>query len=221
MKSLSKKQPRPSVRCPFRQVLPERFFIEEIRPVPRLIGYARVSTEEQDMSMQVTKLVDAGVDAEFDLFCDKLSATNMRRPYFALMKKHLQSGDTLLVYSVSRLFRDAEKLLSFFGEMKAKGIEIRSITENLDLKTSHGRMIATILAAVDQNERERIRERTKDGMAERKRQGQMMGRPRKVDDAMIAKMKAMRKHATAEQVASRFKVSIASVNKYAPKSAAA
>lgn len=78
-------------------------------------------------------------------------------------------------------------------------------------------MIATIQAAVDQHEREKIRDRTVHGMAESVRQGQMMGRPRKVDEAKAAKMKAMRKYATPAQIATRFNVSIATVNKYAPK----
>lgn len=193
----------------------------EIPAVPRLVGYARVSTEEQSLDMQVTRLLDAGVDPEFDMFQDKLSATNARRPYFSLMLKHLQRGDTLLVYSVSRLFRDAQKLLTFFADMKARGVEIRSLTENLDLKTSQGRMIATIQAAVDQHEREKIRDRTIHGMAEKVRQGQHMGRPPKVDAAMIAKMKALRKYMKPQQIAARFNVSPATVNKYAPKSAAA
>lgn len=219
-RSLSKKQQIPRGQSRSKQAALQRHILE-IPAVPRLVGYARVSTEEQSLDMQVTRLIEAGVDPENDLFQDKLSATNARRPYFALMLKHLQRGDTLLVYSVSRLFRDAAKLLAFFADMKARGVEIRSCTENLDLKTSHGRMIATMLAAVDQYEREKIRDRTVDGMAERMRQGQMMGRPRKVNDAMIAKMKAMRKHATPKQIAARFKISEASVNKYAPKSAAA
>lgn len=191
--------------------------LEEIPMVPRLVGYARVSTAEQRLDVQLAKLIEAGVDKDVDLFHDKLSATNARRPYFNLMRKHLQRGDTLLVYSVSRLFRDAEKLLSFFSGMKARGIEIKSLTENLDLKTSQGRMIATMQAAVDQYEREKIRDRTVDGMAELKRQGQYIGRPRLVDEAKAAKMKAMRKHATPAQIASRFGVSVATVNKYAPK----
>lgn len=195
--------------------------LEEIPMVPRLVGYARVSTAEQRLDVQLAKLIETGVDKDVDLFHDKLSATNARRPYFNLMRKHLQRGDTLLVYSVSRLFRDAEKLLGFFGEMKAKGVEIKSLTESLDLRSSHGRMIATILAAVDQNERERIRERTVHGMAELKRQGMSLGRPRKIDDAKAARMRKERKYMNPKQLAAKYNCSVAIVNKIAPKSASA
>lgn len=214
----SNKQQVPQRQKPFGQVL---FSHHGIPAVPRLVGYARVSTIEQSMDMQVTKLIEAGVDKDADLFADKLSATNARRPCFAAMLKHIQRHDTLLVYSVSRLFRDAEKLLTFFKEMKARGIEIKSLTEPLDLKTSQGRMIATIQAAVDQHEREKIRDRTVDGMAERMRQGQMMGRPQKLTAAQIDRMKLDRKFMNPKQLAAKYAVSIATVNKYAPLGATA
>lgn len=204
-----------------RQPAKKQDILEEIPMVPRLVGYARVSTAEQRLDVQLAKLIEAGVDKDVDLFHDKLSATNARRPYFNLMRKHLQRGDTLLVYSVSRLFRDAEKLLGFFGEMKAKGVEIKSLTESLDLRSSHGRMIATILAAVDQNERERIRERTIHGMEELKRQGMSLGRPRKIDDVKAARMRKERKYMNPKQLAAKYNCSVATVNKVAPKSASA
>lgn len=210
----SKKQSQPRVKHQ-RRLLPSVRHILEIPAVPRFVGYARVSTPEQRLDMQLERLIAAGVDRENDLFWDKTSATNARRPYFALMKKHIQRGDTLLVYAVSRLFRDSEKLMAFFAEMKAKGVEIKSLTEALDLKTSHGRMIARMQAAVDQYEREKVRDRTVDGMATSKAKGQFMGRPRKVDDAKATKMKAMRKAGIpAAKIAKRFGVSPAAVYQY-------
>lgn len=217
----SKKLHQPRAKSNSTRAVLKQDLLEEIPMVPRLVGYARVSTAEQRLDVQLAKLIEAGVDKDVDLFHDKLSATNARRPYFNLMRKHLQRGDTLLVYSVSRLFRDAEKLLGFFGEMKAKGVEIKSLTESLDLRSSHGRMIATILAAVDQNERERIRERTVHGMAELKRQGMSLGRPRKIDDAKAIRMRKERKYMNPKQLAAKYNCSVATVNKIAPKSASA
>lgn len=217
----SKKLHRPRAESNSTRAVLKADLLEEIPMVPRLVGYARVSTAEQRLDVQLAKLIEAGVDKDVDLFHDKLSATNARRPYFNLMRKHLQRGDTLLVYSVSRLFRDAEKLLGFFGEMKTKGVEIKSLTESLDLRSSHGRMIATILAAVDQNERERIRERTVHGMAELKRQGMSLGRPRKIDDVKAARMRKERKYMNPKQLAAKYNCSVATVNKIAPKGASA
>lgn len=186
------------------------------QPIPeskaRTYGYARVSTEEQSLDMQITKLQEAGVLKEH-LFYDKLSAKNLRRPWFNLLKKQMQGGDTLKVYSVSRLFRDTEKLLAFFTAMKAKGIKIKSLTETLDLDSAQGRLVATILAAVDQMEREQISTRTKHGMAERKRQGQAMGRAPKVTATIAKRMKYMRfkRRIRVPAIAARFRVSPAAV----------
>lgn len=216
----SKKLCEPRGRKIRRQVLLTRDMLE-IPMVPRLVGYARVSTPEQRLDMQLERLIAAGVDREHDLFWDKTSATNARRPYFNLMKKHLQRGDTLLVYAVSRLFRDTQKLLAFFAEMKAKGVEIKSITETLDLKSSQGRMIATMQAAVDQYEREKISDRTTHGMQTSAAQGQYMGRPRKIDDVKAARMRKERKYMNPKQLAAKYSCSVATVNKIAPKGASA
>lgn len=176
------------------------------------MGYARVSTEEQSLDLQRTAIIAAGVNPDRDLFCDKNSATYLQRPWFKLMLKQIQAGDTLIVYSVSRLFRDTEKLLAFFKMMKAKGVKIKSLTETLDLETSQGRMVATMQAAVDQYEREKIGDRTRDGMAERVRQGVQMGRKPKVSPAKAVTMKDMRKRGVKVPViAKKFGVSTAAV----------
>lgn len=187
------------------------------QPIPestaRTYGYARVSTEEQSLDMQITKLQEAGVLKH--LFYDKLSAKNLHRPWFNLLKKQMQGGDTLKVYSVSRLFRDTEKLLEFFTAMKKKGIKIKSLTETLDLESAQGRLVATILAAVDQMEREQISTRTKHGMAERMRQGQAMGRKPKVTPAKIKRMKALRARGVpVTEIARRERVSTSAVYMY-------
>lgn len=166
----------------------KRSFLE-VPPVPRIFGYARVSTLEQSLGMQTSMLKASGCDRIFE---DKISAAG-RRPEYNLMRKHCQPGDTIKVYSLSRLFRDTKKLLILFDELKAERVELISLTERLDLKTSHGRMVATMLAAVDEMERGRVRERTTDGMAALKGQGVVFGRPRVVDDKQIKLMKAWRR----------------------------
>jgi DNA invertase Pin-like site-specific DNA recombinase len=155
-----------------------------------ILGYARVSTVEQRLDMQITALNEAGCTR---IFTDKLSGKTAQRLEFKRMLKHLQPGDTLLVFSLSRLFRNTKQLLELFDRFKAERITLRSLTErSIDINTSHGRMIATVLAAVDENEVGRVRDRTVAGMAERGRRGVKFGAPPKVSPPMAAKMKHMR-----------------------------
>jgi DNA invertase Pin-like site-specific DNA recombinase len=161
----------------------------KVPPVPYIFGYARVSTVQQRLDLQMTVLKEAGCKR---IFTDKLSGKTAQRHQFKLMLKHLQRGDTILVYSLSRLFRNTKQLLELFDKFKADGITLRSLTEPLDLKTSYGRMAATMLAAVDEAEVGRTRERTIAGMDESERQGVKFGAPPKVTPAIAAKMKTMR-----------------------------
>lgn len=179
-------------------------------PYARLMGYARVSTEEQVLDVQIDKLKEAGVQDE-DLFADKLSAVSAHRPWYALMRKQIQPGDFLIVYSVSRLARDAKMLLTILDELAADNITVISLTERLDLKSATGRMQITILAAVDEAERGRVRERTKDAMQLRKKQGMYLGRPVLITTEKAKAMRKMRKHASVAQVAAKFKVSKSAV----------
>ena len=160
---------------------------------PRLIGYARVSTEDQNLDMQISMLADAGVDIKEDLFADKLSATNAKRPAYHLMRKQIQRGDTLIVYSTSRLARDLEMLRRIVRELDEEGISLRSLTEpHLNTKTATGKLMFNIQGAFDQFERDKIAERTRDGMAECRRKGMYLGAPLKVTPAVKKKIKTMR-----------------------------
>lgn len=164
----------------------------EKHPTARLFGYARVSTEDQILDVQLEKLREAGVQKN-NLFFDKMSAVNAHRDGYRLMRKQIQRGDFLIVYSVSRLARDAKMLLTILDDLEAEGVTVVSLTERLDLKSATGRMQITILAAVDEAERGRVRERTKDAMQLRKRQGMYLGRPVKVTDAVRASVRKMKK----------------------------
>lgn len=161
-------------------------------PHARLMGYARVSTEEQLLDVQIDKMKEAGVQDE-DLFADKLSAVSAHRPWYALMRKQIQPGDFLIVYSVSRLARDAKLLLTILDELAADNITVISLTERLDLKSATGRMQITMVAAIDEMERGRVRERTKDAMQLRKRQGMYLGRPILVTPEIKKQARAMRR----------------------------
>lgn len=165
-------------------------------PHARVMGYARVSTEEQVLDVQIDKLIAAGVKEE-DLFSDKMSGGNAHRDGFRLMRKQIQSGDFLLVCSVSRIWRDAKMLLTVIDELGAQSIKVRSLSEHLDPYTASGRFQITVMAASDELERGHARERTRDAMQLKIREGMFMGAPRKVTDEVAAKIRKMRKEKVA------------------------
>jgi DNA invertase Pin-like site-specific DNA recombinase len=174
-------------------------------PHARSFGYARVSTEEQNLDVQVTALRDAGVQ-EPDLYVEKISAVNAKRPIFNLMMKMVERGDVLLLHSLSRVGRELPQILGILGELSNEGVSWRSITEpHLDNSTSSGRLMLNITGAMAQFERDQIVDRTRRGMAERKRQGMWLGRKPKVSDADARKMLTMRGEGmTGDEIASRF-----------------
>lgn len=184
---------------------------------PYAMGYARVSTNEQDLGMQIAALKAAGVPPDrYRLFQEKVSSTDLRRPQWHLLVKMLCPGDTLYVYAFNRISRDLAKLLAFIDWAKERGIRIRSTSEpHIDPHTTNGRLLVSVTGAVDENERRRIRDRTVDGMAERKRQGQAMGRPVLVTPKVAAQMRKLRYRKTnpvpVPRIAKQFKVSASAV----------
>lgn len=173
---------------------------------PQIIGYARVSTEEQILDVQMTALKGAGCDI---IFSEKVSAADLRRPQFALMQKHIEPGDTIVVHAFSRISRNLKDLLVFLDDMKAFGVTIRSTSEpQIDPYTTHGRMHLQMVGLMDEHERNRVKDRTKAAMAEKARQGMSLGRPRVVALKDIPKMRAMRKRGVSvEDIAAKFKCS--------------
>lgn len=216
---VSKKHPEQSVPKSRADLLLTPEHLEKF-PCARVMGYARVSTDEQSIDMQVTRLLEAGVKPADpkagymgDLFQDTISAQSAKRPSFHLLEKQIQPGDFLLVYSLSRLFRDATDQLNFFKWCKDKNIKIISLTEGVDLDTVAGKTMATMIAAFAEAERETLRERTRHGMQERIRQGVLMGRPVLVTDTVAAEMKAMRhkRRIPVSEIARKFQVSKSAV----------
>lgn len=176
----------------------------------RVIGYARVSTDKQDISLQRTALANAGIHI---LFEDVESGGDLRRPYYHCMRKMLEPGDTLIVYSFSRLARNLKDLLTIIDELKAERIPIRSTSEpSLDPYTRIGRMQVQMTGMMDEHERAVLSERTRDGMAERKRQGQRMGRPILMTDAKIKEAKRLRRqNMPVKTISKRLGVSVSAI----------
>ena len=126
----------------------------------RLIGYARVSTSEQELDLQVDSLLAHGVEKQL-LFCDKISGAREDRPGLAACNESLQSGDTLVVWRLDRLGRSMRHLVNMIEDLKERGIGFRSISDGMiDTTSASGELVLNIFSALAQFERRLIQERT-------------------------------------------------------------
>lgn len=174
------------------------------------LGYARVSTEEQDLSVQLTALEKAGCDR---IYKEKISAVDARRDQLRLLRKQAEAGDTIIIHAYSRLSRNLGQLLEIVDDFKKRGIAIKSLTEpHIDPFTTSGRLVLSVTGAVDEHERGQVKDRTKRAMAQKKAEGMYIGRPVKVTPEVRKKIKAMRKEGkSAKFIAERLKISTSAV----------
>lgn len=142
-----------------------------------LIGYARVSTNQQDLSIQVEALKAQGVkDSPDFLFTDKASGKDDNREGLQLMLTKVREGDHILVKKLDRLGRNTADMIAIIEDLSARGITIQFLDDGISTEGSMGKMVVTILAAVAQAERERIMERTNEGRKAAIARGVKMGR---------------------------------------------
>jgi DNA invertase Pin-like site-specific DNA recombinase len=184
--------------------------IDEPASTVRLIGYARVSTQEQNLDMQVSMLKKAGVK-EDHLFIEKVSAASKRRPQFNLMKKMLQRGDTLVVYSLSRVARDLGELIKFNRELLDEGVALLSLTEMIDTRTAAGKLAFNLQGAFAQFERDLTVERTRHGIAVQKEAGVRWGRKLTMTPQKVAAIKRDLKRMSVKEAAAKHEVSAPSI----------
>ena len=142
-----------------------------------LIGYARVSTEDQELKLQLAALEKAGCER---IYADKRSGKNLDRAEWRKCYRDLRSGDTLIVWKLDRLGRSVLDLVNLAEYFRDEGIELVSTSENIDTKTPMGRFMFTILAGLAQMERDMISERTIAGMEVKREEGWVPGRPPRV-----------------------------------------
>jgi DNA invertase Pin-like site-specific DNA recombinase len=126
-----------------------------------LIGYARVSTQDQNLELQRKALLDAGCKKIFD---DKLSGSRSDRPGLAQALAILRDGDTLVVWKLDRLGRSVKHMVDLVGELREKGIQLRSLTDSINTATPSGRFFFHVMASLAEMERELTVERTKAGL---------------------------------------------------------
>jgi DNA invertase Pin-like site-specific DNA recombinase len=153
-----------------------------------LIGYARVSTEDQNLNLQLDALKGAGC---YQVCTDQISGTAKHRPGLEDAFKYLRPGDTLVVWKLDRLGRTMKGLVDLVEDLKAKNIQFKSLTDGIDTSTASGRFFFHVMAAMAQMERELIKERTKAGLAAAKLRGRTGGRKKVMDASKLEAAKVL------------------------------
>jgi DNA invertase Pin-like site-specific DNA recombinase len=157
-----------------------------------LIGYARVSTHDQTLSLQKDALEKAGCDR---IFTDTVSGTKAERQGLTEALSHLRVGDTLVVWRLDRLGRSLRHLIDTITELHERGVGFKSLQENIDTTTSGGKLVFHIFGALAEFEREIIRERTRAGLVAARSRGRSGGRPK----ALTAKEVQMLRNMAADK----------------------
>lgn len=177
------------------------------------IGYARVSTQDQNLDRQLDNLRAAGCE---QIYNEKMTGTRSDRPELRNMLRALRPGDVLVIDSFSRLSRSTKDLLALVDQLTAKGVHLVSLKENLDTTTATGKLMLTMLSALSQFERDLIAERTVDGLKAARARGRVGGRPRvgSPRDRQQAYAMYQANVMSVSDIAARFGVSLSTLNRW-------
>lgn len=180
-----------------------------------LVGYARVSTQEQDAELQRVALREAGCERIFE---ETASGAQRDRPQLAAALEYMRKGDTLVVWKLDRLARSLKQLIETVERLDEAGVGFKSITESIDTTTPGGRLIFHIFGALAEFERSMIRERTMAGLSAARSNGRVGGRPRALSERDLAMATTLmaNKQITVAQIASQLGVSAATLYRYLP-----
>lgn len=140
-----------------------------------VFGYARVSTEQQNLDRQLDMLQKYGVDF---IYNEKMTGTKRNRPELEKLLERLTKGDTVVVESLSRLGRSTKDLIWLMETFNSKGVNLVSLKESIDTTTSTGKLLFTLMSAIAQFERDVIADRTREGLNSARARGRKGGRPR-------------------------------------------
>lgn len=154
-----------------------------------LVGYARVSTEDQQLDSQMEALTAAGADR---IWAEKVSGTKTNRDELVKLLDQLRPEDVVVVTKYDRLSRSLQDLLSIVEVIREKGAGFRSLAEDIDTTTPAGRLVFHVFASIAQFERERISERTREGLAVARKRGRVGGRPPALTDGQRDEVRKMR-----------------------------
>lgn len=150
-------------------------------------GYARVSTDSQNLDRQLDALKKYGIDK---LYCEKMSGTKKSRPELDRMMKEIENGDTIVIESLSRLGRSVKNLAELMEVFNNRNIRLISMKETIDTTSSTGRLLFTILSSLAQFERDVLVERTREGLTAARARGRCGGRP-KTNEVAVKKAVAL------------------------------
>ena len=140
-----------------------------------IFGYARVSTEQQNLDRQLDMLQKYGVDF---IYNEKMTGTKRNRPELEKLLERLTEGDTVVVESLSRLGRSTKDLIWLMETFNSKGVNLVSLKESIDTTTSTGKLLFTLMSAIAQFERDVIADRTREGLNSARARWRKGGRPR-------------------------------------------
>ena len=151
-----------------------------------IFGYARVSTEQQNLDRQIDALQRYGVDL---IFNEKMTGTKRNRPELEKLLDRMTEGDTVVVESLSRLGRSTKDLIELTELFQSRGVNFVSLKESIDTQTSTGKLLFTLMSALAQFERDVIADRTREGLQAARARGRTGGRPRANADAVKKALK--------------------------------
>jgi DNA invertase Pin-like site-specific DNA recombinase len=180
-----------------------------------VIGYARVSTQEQDLALQLDALRAAGCER---IYTEKASGAQRDRPQLQAALDYMRPDDTLVVWKLDRLARSLRQLLDTVEALHSRQIGLRSLTEAIDTSTPGGTLVFHLFGALAEFERAIIRERTRAGLAAARARGRTGGRPPALSaaDKIAARALLTDPAITVEEVAQRLRVSPATLYRHFP-----
>tara|TARA_Y100000588_G_C14082942_1_gene850992 strand:+ start:83 stop:643 length:561 start_codon:yes stop_codon:yes gene_type:complete len=176
----------------------------------RVFGYARVSTSQQSLDIQIKTLKNAGVQPH-RIFTDIAGGKDNNRKSLDLLKLKIEKSDLILVTKLDRLGRDTADMIQLIKEFESMGVAIRFLDDGVSTEGVMGKMVVTILSAVAQAERQRILERTNEGRLEAMKKGVKFGRKPKINKEDITNLKNMGLGAT--EISKQLKIGRSTVYK--------
>ena len=181
-----------------------------------LIGYARVSTQDQNLDLQSEALTKAGCER---IFNDKISGSRAERPGLTKALEMLREGDTLVVWKLDRLGRSVKNLVDLVGELHQQGIQFKSLTDAIDTGTPSGRFFFHVMASLAEMERELTVERTRAGLEVARQLGRKGGRRRQMTESKIESAKKLLANGVPPRdVATNLGVSVPTLYRWIPAS---
>lgn len=175
------------------------------------VAYVRVSAVYQNEARQVDALNKYGIDK---WFIEKVSAKNTDRPKLQAMLEYVREGDTVYIHDFSRMARSTADLLSLIDQLKAKGVQLVSHKENIDTSTATGKLMVTMIVAINEFERANLLERQREGIAIAKAAGKYAGRNAiEVKDIVVYYLRYMQRAVTKTRLAQELKISRPTLDK--------